>query len=227
MANRQRRTARRAKPAKRKTNWTVIGGIIIGAVVLVALLALALREPEAVSLAAFCDNNQENCIERGETDAPVTIVEVSDYGCTHCRNFNLESADVIDEEYVQTGQVQWVVLPYALGLQTTAAAESAYCALEQESFFAYHKAMFEIQTLPIALTPAGFLESAGQAGLELETFNNCLESDEYSSLVQENIQAARRAGVTATPTFFINGVKIEGNQPVEIFAEIQNQLGSN
>jgi hypothetical protein len=226
MANRQRRTARRSKPAKRKTNWTIIGGVIVGAVVLVALLALALREPEIVSLADFCANNPENCIEKGEADAPVTIVEVSDYSCTHCRNFNLESAVVIDEEYVQSGQVQWVILPYALSLQTTPAAESAYCAAEQDNFFAYHKEMFEIQTLPIALTPAGYLESAGRAGLDLEAFNSCLESDDYGSLVQENIRAASNAGVNATPTFFINGVKIEGNDPVGIFGEIQNQIAS-
>lgn len=228
MATRRRKTtSRRARPAKRETNWLLIGGIIVGAVVIFGLLALALQEPEAVSLADFCENNPENCIAKGTADAPVTIVEVSDYGCGHCRNFNLESADIIDQEYVESGQVRWVVLPYALSVQTTPAAESAYCAAEQDSFFAYHRQMFEIQTLPAALTPAGFIESAGRAGLDLETFNTCLENDDYGSLVQENIRAARNAGVAATPTFFINGVKIEGNNPNGIFSEIETQLNSS
>jgi protein-disulfide isomerase len=227
MAKRQRRTTRRAAPAKRQTNWLLIGGIIIGAVIIIGVLALALQEPESFSLADFCNNNSENCIEKGAADAPVTIVEVSDYGCTHCQAFNLESADIIDEEYVQTGQVKWVVLPYALGQQTTAAAESAFCAEAQDNFFAYHKQMFEIQTLPLALTPAGYLESAGRVGLNLETFNSCLENDNFGSLLQENLRAAGNAGVTATPTFFINGVKVEGNMPVRIFEEIGLQLGNS
>jgi protein-disulfide isomerase len=225
MAKRQRRTtSRRTQPAKRKTNWTLIGGIIIGAVVIIALLALALRQPEASSLADFCDNNPENCIVKGEDDAPVTIVEVSDYGCTHCRNFNLESADQIDQQYVETGQVKWVVLPYALSTTTLPAAESAYCAVEQDNFFAYHKQMFEIQTLPVALTPGGFLESASRAGLDLNAFDTCLEAGDFNTRVQENIRAAGSAGVAATPTFFVNGVKIEGNNPNGIIAEINTQL---
>lgn len=225
MAKRQRRTTtRRNRQAKKETNWVLIGGIVIGAVVIVGLLALALREPEEVSLIDFCNNNPENCIEKGEVDAPVTIVEVSDYGCTHCRDFNLETAGIIDQEYVETGVVRWVVLPYALSAATLSAAETAYCAEAQENFFAYHVQMFEIQTTPAALTPAGFRESAERTGLDLETFNSCLENDEYGELVQQNIRAANSAGVAATPTFFINGVKIEGNNPNGIFAEIETQL---
>ncbi len=227
MAKRQRRTStRRTRSIKRETNWLLIGGIIIGAVIIIALLALALQEPEIVTLADFCDANPENCIEKGNDDAPVTIVEVSDYGCGHCRNFNLESADLIDQQFVESGQVKWVVLPYALSATTTPAAESAYCAQAQDNFFAYHKEMFEIQTTPAAFTPAGYLESAGRAGLDLETFNSCLENEDFSNLVQENIRAANNAGVSATPTFFINGVKIAGNVPAEIFAEINTQLAS-
>lgn len=225
MAKRQRRTpSRRTRPAKRQTNWLLIGGIIAGVVFIIALLALLLGEQEAISLEGFCENNPENCIVKGEENAPVTIVEVSDYSCTHCRNFNLESADLIDQQFVQTGQVKWVVLPYALSAATVPSAESAYCAQEQDQFFAYHKQMFEIQDLPVALTPAGYLESAGRAGLDLEAFNTCLENDSYGSLVQANLRAANNAGVSATPTFFINGVMISGNNPNGIINEIQTQL---
>jgi protein-disulfide isomerase len=228
MAKKARRTtsSRRARPVRRQTNWTLIGGIVIGAVVILALLALALREPESISLENFCDNNAENCIIKGDSRAPVTIVEVSDYACSHCRNFNLESADLIDEEYVDSGRVRWIVLPYALRAETTPAAESAYCAQEQDNFFAYHKQMFELQTTPAALTPAGFLESASRAGLDLESFNACIEADNFGSLVQENIRAATNAGVSSTPTFFINGVEIVGNNPEGIFAEIETQLAA-
>ncbi|MFZ0547264.1 MAG: thioredoxin domain-containing protein [Candidatus Promineifilaceae bacterium] len=228
MGSRRRRSTRRGKPAasRRQTNWVVIGGIIIGAILLVGLLALVLRPVETPGLADFCENNPDNCMEKGEANAPVTVVEVSDYGCSHCRAFNLESAGAIDEKYVQTGEVRWFTVPYALSAQTTEAAESAFCAAEQDDFFAYHEKMFEIQTLPVALTPAGFLEGAGQVGLNLEQFNTCLEDGNYGSLLQQNIRAATNAGVNATPTFFINGVKIEGNNPGGIIQEIDNQLAS-
>lgn len=233
MARRQRRTNQRSKQAKRDTNWVLIGGIVIGVIAIMGLLALALqeqgttsREPVASNLADFCDNNPENCIEKGNNDAPITIVEVSDYGCSHCRAFNLETADLLDQDYVQTGQVKWFVLPFALSSVTTPAAESAFCAKEQDNFFAYHKQMFEIQTTPAALTTAGFQESASRAGLDLEAFNSCLDNENFGNLVQQNIRAANNAGVGATPTFFINGVKIEGNNPNGIYQEIETQLAS-
>lgn len=227
MAKRQRRsTTRRTRETKRETNWLLIGGIVIGAVVILGLLALALQEPEKVTLADYCDNNPQNCISEGSEDAPVTLVEVSDYGCGHCRDFNLDSAEQIAAAFVDTGQVRWITVPYALSVQTTPAAESAYCAEEQDNFSAYHKQMFEIQSQPVALTPAGFLESASRAGLDLEQFNSCLEADKFGSRVQANLGAARTAGVSATPTFFINGVKVEGNNPAGIVAEIEKHLGS-
>jgi protein-disulfide isomerase len=86
--------------------------------------------------------------------------------------------------------------------------------------------MFEIQSLPQALTPAGYLESAGRAGLDLEQFNACLEADSYGSPVQENLRAAGDVGVSSTPTFFVNGVKIIGNNPTGIISEIEAQLAS-
>ncbi len=227
MTKRRRRTpSRRTRQTKRETNWLLIGGIIIGALVLIGLLALALQEPDVVALADFCEANPENCLSQGDENAPVTLVEVSDYGCSHCRDFNLETADSIEQLYVDSGQVHWIVLPFSLGIQTTPAAESAYCAAEQDSFFEYHKQMFEIQSLPAALTPAGYMESAGRAELELDQFFACLENDGYGDLVQENLQAARNAGVSSTPTFFINGVKITGNNPNGIINEIEAQLSS-
>ncbi|MCI0577952.1 MAG: DsbA family protein [Chloroflexi bacterium] len=199
-----------------------MGGIIVVAVMgLVALMGLALRTPEANSLAAFCQENPGNCFSEGPADAPVTLVEVSDYNCSHCRNFNLQTAGLLHEQYVETGQVRWVYVPFALRVETIPPAAAALCAGEQGRFPEFHRLMFEMQGSPQALTRDGFLLAAGQLGLDLESFGACVDGGKYNDAVQENIRAANLMGVRATPTFFINDEKAEGNLPL---AEFQRRI---
>ena len=219
-----KRTRKRTRGGKRETNWLVIGGIVAVGIIVIVLLALTLRDPDSSSealsaLGEYCQNNPDNCIAKGDPDAPVTIVEISDYGCGHCRDFNLETAPVLDSEYVATDDVYWIVLPYALRNETVPASASAMCAAEQDAYFEYHEKMFEYLTTPVALTPAGFLQAAGDIGLNLEEFNACLESGRNTSVIIANAEAARNAGVGVTPTFFVNDEKLEGNFPLETFRE--------
>jgi protein-disulfide isomerase len=148
---------------------------------------------------------------------------VSDYGCSHCRNFNMSTAGVLDETYVGTGEVRWISLPYALSTATLPAAESSMCAAEQEAYWEYHHALFEQQGSELALTRAGFLQAADEVGLDVEAFASCLDSGNYTSIVQNNMTAAQQAGVTGTPTFFVNGVTLNGNRPLSDF---QNAIGA-
>lgn len=217
-----RRSVRRATPAKKgTTNWPLmIGAVVIGAVVLFALLFLALREPEVRTIAQYCQANPENCVTNGGEDAPVTIVEVSDYGCSHCRDFNLDKADVIDQRYVEPGTVQWVVLPFALRDETSLAAESALCARDQGVFFPYHRALFEQQTTALAFTRDGYLDAAQIAGVaDLDAFASCVDSRQYAGVVNDNRLIARQNGVSGTPTFFVNDRALEGNQPLDVFEQ--------
>lgn len=225
---RSSRRARRQRQQRRKTNWPVIGGVIaIGIIILGALLFLALRTPEPQTLAAFCLENPGNCVAKGSTDAPVTIVEVSDYGCSHCRDFYLETAGLVDDLYVAPGEVRWVVLPFASSTRTLPASSAAMCAGAQDRFFEFHRRLFEIQGVETTLTPAGFLQVADELGLDTEAFNACLESGEYDAAVQKNIRAANSARVNSTPNFFINGKKLEGNLPLTVFQQqISEAIGS-
>ena len=230
MAKRVRRS-RRAQTETRKTNWLLVGGIVaVGALALFALLFMTLREqdspqalatdtPQGQPLAEFCEENPDNCLVKGSEDAPVTIVEVSDYGCGHCKDFNLETAGLLDDLYVTPGQVKWVVLPYALGPQTAPASEAAMCANEQEEFFAYHHRLFEQQGEPQFMTNDGFREVAEDVGLDLDAFDACMDDGNYGNIVQQNILAATAAGVDSTPTFFINGEMFRGNQPLTTFQQ--------
>jgi len=78
------------------------------------------------------------------------------------------------------------------------------------------------------LSPEGVVETAVEIGLDEDAFDACVSSGKYASTIQDNISAAQEAGVSATPTFFINDVKLEGNNPLENFANYidQAQQGS-
>ncbi len=234
MAKRTRSSRRGKREQERETNWLIIGGIIVvGAVGLFALLFLTLQAqdspspteaPQGQSLAKYCAENPDNCVTKGLNDAPVTIVEVSDYGCGHCKNFNLETAGLLDDLYVTPGQVRWIVLPYALYPQTAPAASAAMCAADQDRFFEYHRRLFESQGEPQFMTTAGFLQVAEDSGLDLEAFEGCLEGGIHDNTVQQNIQAALQAGVRSTPTFFVNEIMLRGNQPLPAFQRQINAI---
>ena len=228
MARRRRRAKKTAE--KKGTNWLVIGGIgLIGIVALFGLLYLAIRGPEAqqrTSLAEYCQANEERCVAIGATDAPVTLVEVSDFGCPHCKAFHQEKSDPIKERYVDTGQVKWVFLPYALRPETTPAANAALCANEQSKYLEFSDALFD-QPVETALSRDGFITAGEEVGLDIDSFASCLEDGRYNNVIGANQQVARAARVTGTPTFFVNERTISGNRPLEEFERIFSEsIGS-
>lgn len=223
-----KRVKKKPQEKARQTNWWLIGAIIFGGIVVIfALLYLALREPEQSTLAQYCLDNPDNCVFEGPADAPVTIVEVSDYGCSHCRDFNLETAGLLEDLYVAPGDVQWITLPFALNASTFPAAAAAMCANDQGQFDQYHHRMFELQGNPAIYAPEGLSQVAADLGLDQSTFDSCVANAVYNSVVERNIREASLAGVNATPTFFINDRKLSGNYPLTAFqSEISNALGA-
>lgn len=228
------RKKRGTKHETRETNWVLVGGLVgAGIIALFALLYLSLRNQDNPAQAAsdgqpiaeFCKENPDNCVTKGSDEAPVTIVEISDYGCGHCKNFNLETAGLLNDLYVTPGQVKWVILPYALGAQTAPAAEAAMCANEQGNFFDYHHRLFEMQDEPdLFMTRAGFRQAAEDVGLDPDALEQCLDAGGYANTIQQNIRAAAALGVSSTPTFFINGEMARGNQPLTFFQQRINDL---
>jgi protein-disulfide isomerase len=161
---------------------------------------------------------------KGQDDAPVTIVEVSDYGCGHCRNFNLDTAGLVDDLLIAPGDVRYIIVPYALQSQTAPPAEAALCANEQDRFFDYHFRLFQLQGTPGLYESAGLLGVAAELGLDQDTFESCISTGKYASVVQSNIRAASQAGVNSTPTFFFNDEMFAGNRPLTFFQEQVSQL---
>jgi protein-disulfide isomerase len=215
-ANKTRRTRQKQK----KMNWLVVGSVaLVGTVALFGLLYLALREPEALSLADYCTQNPERCVTQGEAAAPVTLVEVSDFACHNCRDFYEQTAPLIEEQYVETEQVRWVALPYALRAETVPAANAAMCAADQEAYFPFAEALFAQFEEPDILTREGFLTTAASLSLDMGEFTTCVDEEKHVDVVQQNMTAARLAGVGGTPTFFINGGELRGAQPFDAFQQ--------
>ncbi len=233
---------RSAQAPEKKTNWVVLGGILgIGVVGLFALLFYSLQGPGAptptptpapnFALEDYCDANPENCIFTGAADAPITVVEVSDYGCGHCANFNLQTADALKAQYVASGQVRWVTMPFALGGQTgyptLPSASAAFCANEQGAFESYHQALFSIQGTSSYNQTEGFMSLAESLGLDTEAFAACLDDGRYEDMVVDNIRVVNSNGVQSTPSFFINGELVRGNVPLANFQQlIEAELAS-
>ena len=223
MAKKPRRT--KNTQASRGTNWFVVGGIVIvGAIALFALLYLALREPETQTLSEFCETSDGNCIVTGDANAPVTMVEISDFGCGHCRDFHQTKAPEIMERFVDQGLVKWVSVPYALGAQTAPAANAAMCANEQGQYNEFSEALFSMEPVEAAITRDGFLSTGEAVGLDMDGFTQCVEEGRFNNTISTNQAAARVARVSSTPSFFINDEIIRGNVPLEEFERRFNEI---
>ncbi len=217
-----RKTRQKRQTAKRETNWILIGGVVaVGVIALFALLFYSLQGQPVATVAAYCEENPDNCITSGNADAEVTVVEVSDYGCSHCKTFHDETMPLLQAQYVNTEQIHWIALPYALSSNTLPAANAAMCANEQDAYFEFSEALFaQQQTLASSGFPLdGMLQVADQVGLDLDPFAQCVQEGQYNQVVSENVTAAREAGVSATPTFFVNDRMLEGAYPFSVFQQ--------
>ncbi len=155
---------------------------------------------------------------KGDKDAPVTIVEWSDYECPFCTRFYSQTLGLIDKEYIQTGKVKFVYRDFPLGFHKNAqkAAEAAECAGEQGKYFEMHDLLFESG---VEGGVTAFKQYAETIGLDKDEFNSCLDSGEMANEVQEDMQDGQAVGVSGTPGFIINGKLVSGAQPFSVFQQ--------
>jgi protein-disulfide isomerase len=162
---------------------------------------------------------------KGSPDAKVTIVEFSDFQCPFCQRFFLQTLPQIEEKYIKTGKVRFVYRDFPLNFHQYAqkAAEAAECADEQGKFWEYHDILFQKLSEWATVGESKFKEYAQQLGLDMQKFNQCLDSGKYANEVQKDYNDGLKYGVSGTPTFFINGIKIVGAQPYSVFEQIIEQ----
>ncbi len=169
---------------------------------------------EPIDMAKLVDDDPVE----GSADAPVTIVEFSDFQCPFCEKFYSDTLGQVRKDYIDTGKVKLVYRDFPLSFHPEAekAAEAAECADDQGKFWEMHDKIFENQE---TMGVASYKQWAPTLGLNSATFNKCLDSGEKAAEVQADFSAGQSAGVSGTPTFFINGTAVVGAQPYSVFKQ--------
>ncbi len=159
---------------------------------------------------------------RGASDAPITIIEFSDFHCAFCGRFAAETLEPILQNY--EGKVRLVYRDYPF--QTTGslvAALAGQCMNDQGKFWDFHDLTFRNQQ---ALTREQFIGYAQQFNIDVATFTQCLDTQQHMEEVRKDVSDAQTLGVNGTPAFFVNGRFISGAQPYSVFASyIDEELG--
>ena len=169
---------------------------------------------------------------RGKIDAPITIIEFSDFQCPFCARFHTQTLPVLLENYIDTGKVRLVYRDFPIqGIHPNAlpAAMAADCSHEQGKYWEYHDKLFENQNqwnrLDTTSLIAIFNQYALAIDLDQEQFDDCITSGKYLNEIQHDLSDGREYGVSGTPGFFIGNDKIgfielKGAQPFENFKKI-------
>ncbi len=151
---------------------------------------------------------------RGNPNAPVTIVEFSDFQCPFCQRVQGTLRDLLKK---YDGKVKLAYRDFPLGemhRRAEAAAEASRCAGEQGKFWEYHDLLW---TDPSKLDPAALSGYAARLALDEIRFNACVTGGRYKADIEKDLRDGAKAGVSGTPAFVINGVFLGGAQPASEF----------
>lgn len=159
---------------------------------------------------------------KGEADAPVEIIEFSDYQCPFCAKFFEQTLPEIEKNYIKTGKVKLVYKDFPLisiHSEAKKAAEAARCVREQkgdEGYFKMHNKLFENQQ---SLSVENYKKWARSLGVVGPKFDKCLDDGTFADAVEEELAYGEILGVAGTPAFFIDGKMITGAQPFDVFEQ--------
>jgi len=158
----------------------------------------------------------------GGQDAKVTIIEFSEFQCPYCSRAAATTKEVL-EKYGDKVRLVFKNFPLPMHENARKAAEYGLCANEQSSdkFWQLHDVMFANQNL---LAEANLSDYAQKAGLDMDKLNSCITTGRFTDKIDLDMADANRAGVTSTPTFFINGTMLKGAQPASEFIAIIDKM---
>ena len=164
----------------------------------------------------------------GSESAPITIVKFGDYQCEACYYWFHNTRSTLIDNYVETGKVKlvFVDLPF-LGRDSITAAQASYCAEDQGKYWEYHTMLYTFQE--IEAYDSGWADRdrlnafASSLDMNMDEFNECMDSSKYKNRVKANFDEAVRNGVQSTPTFILisqdgKTEKFAGAQPYSVFA---------
>jgi len=186
-------------------------------------VAQAPRRPPVPPTAKVSIKDSESL---GSADAPVTVVEFTDYQCPYCLKFVNDTFLKLKAEFIDTGKVRWVVRDMPLGFHKNArkAAQAAHCAGEQDRFWEMRGVLFANAT---KLEEENMPSYAQTLGLDMPAFDACLASDRHLAAIDKSTQDAGGVQITGTPTFvvgkatgdWVEGKRVVGARDFKIFQE--------
>ncbi|MCU7843864.1 MAG: DsbA family protein [Candidatus Thiodiazotropha sp. (ex Monitilora ramsayi)] len=171
----------------------------------------------------------------GSPDAPVTVVEFTDYQCPYCLRFVQQTFPKLKKAYIDTGKVRWIVKDLPLGFHKHArkAAQAAHCAGDQDKYWEMHRMLFANAK---KLEETNLPKYAQQIDLDMSAFNSCLSGTQHLAKIDESSRNAGGAKITGTPTFvvgksageFLEGNRVVGARSFDVFeAEILKLIENN
>lgn len=160
----------------------------------------------------------------GSENAPVTIVEFSDFQCPFCKRFKDDTLAALRSKYGDKIKIYFRHFPLeSIHPEARHGSEAALCANEQGKFWEMHDQLFLTQDV---ISSDNSKSLAAKLGLNTEQFTSCLDSAKYDSVIDADLKDGAAYGVSGTPTFFINGWRLVGAQPLAQFsAIIDKELG--
>ncbi len=231
---------------KKTTLWK-LSTVVLGVLLIISLFTggfgLGSNTPTGGTV-AVPDNNEPTTIDEvsidddpilGDKDAPVTIIEFSDYQCPFCRRSYTQVMPQVIENFVKTGKARLVFRDFPLASihpGALPAAQAAECADEQNKYWEMHDKIFDEQNKfgqgTVPMTNDDLKKWASELGLNSETFNTCLDSNKYAKEVEDDFTDGNSYGVSGTPTYFIGNDKegykiIGGAQPYQVFEQTINE----
>lgn len=156
----------------------------------------------------------------GPNDAPITIIEFSDYECPYCKKWHAETWVQIQRAYPNKIRLIYKDFPlYQAHPNASPAAKAARCANDQDKYWQFHDRIFAGNTLSAQV----FEQIAVDLNLDMLKWKNCINSTKYETDITSDYQYGTQLGIDGTPTFFINGIRMIGAQPFASFKKIIDQ----
>ena len=220
-----RKTARRpGRPvrASKSNNTRMLLWVILGAAVLI-VAGIIILQSQSLGRAPEISGTVSQGLSWGPESAPVKIIEYSNFGCSHCRDFAENQGKQLRQEYEAGGQVRFDFKPFSLGSsEPDDAANAALCAADQGRFWDYHDYLFSQQGVSSdSFGKAALKQYGSQLGLDMGKFTPCVDRSEHLDQVHQTSQEGMAKGVNSTPTFYINGQQVLGAVP---YAELKAQV---
>lgn len=202
----------------------IVGGIILVVIAVIAVSALNLDSTDtvmenttpdsSVSPLSFSNLITSDTPLKGDPLAPITLIEFGDFQCPNCGRFARDTSPQIETSYVESGQVSMAFKHFpVVGPDSKPAAMASQCANDQGMFWEFHDELYNNQGHENSgwANRDNLKQIASNIGLDKQSFDSCLDSNKYQSLVEKDLSLAKQIKFTGTPSFLV--LKNDGSKP--------------